>query len=178
VILVNEFKLPDAERPSGPRTGKAGGESAVTEGGGGDTLKGFERYRPRTLGEIIKAHSDSETLTRSNMILTGDTFPSRVKVVHTGSTRQITPARKQHLEMLVTSFGVDPKVISRYEKELLFVEGTEEHWLPVQKELIPFFEKELKKGEEVILYAEWVGARKLGGKWEWIFIVNEFQKLR
>jgi hypothetical protein len=176
VMLVNEFKLPDAERPSGPRNGKAQGGSAATEEGGGDTIKGFERYKPRTLGEIIKAHSDSQLLKQSDVLLTGDTFPSRVKVVYTGSSRKITPARKQHLDMLVGSFKVDPKVISMYETEMLFIEGTDEHWLPVQERLIPFFEKELKKGEALVLYAEWVGAKKLGGKWEWIFIVNEFQK--
>jgi hypothetical protein len=176
VILVNEFKLPNAERPSGPRTGKAQGGSAATEEGGGVTLKGFERYKLRTLDEIIKAHSDPQLLERTDMMLTGDTFPSRVKAIYTGSSRKITSARKQHLDMLVGSFKVDPKVISMYETEMLFIEGTEEHWLPIQKQLIPFFEKELKKGEAVVLYAEWVGAKKISGKWEWIFIVNEFQK--
>ena len=177
VILVNEFKLPDAERPSGPRTGKAkGGSAVVTEEGDGGTIKGFERYKPRTLGEIIKAHSDPQLLERTDMMLTGDTFPSRVKVIYMGTSRKITPARKQHLDMLVTSFNVEPEVISRYETEMLFIEGTEEHWLPIQKQLIPFFEKELKKGDVVVLYAEWVGAKKISGKWEWIFIVNEFQK--
>jgi hypothetical protein len=59
---------------------------------------------------------------------------------------------------------------------MLFLEGAAEHWLPVQKKLLPFFEKEVKKGEEVTLYAEWVGAKKIGGKWEWVFMVHEFQK--
>lgn len=176
VILVNEFKLPDAERPSGPRTGNTKRGSAPTGGRHDDTIKGFERYKPRTLGEIIKAHSDPQVLERSNMLLTGDTFPSKVKVIYTGESRKIAPARKQHLDMLVTSFNVDPKVIDLYGTEMLFTEGGEEHWLPVQKKLIPFFEKELKKGEAVILYAEWVGAKKIGGTWEWIFIVQEFQK--
>lgn len=39
-----------------------------------------------------------------------------------------------------------------------------------------FFEKEFKKGEEVTLYAEWVGAKKTSDKWDWVFIVQEFQK--
>ena len=110
------------------------------------------------------------------MILTGDTFPSKVRVIYTGESRKISSAKKQHLDMLVTSFNVDPKVIEQYGIEMRFMEGDDEHWLPVQAGLIPFFEKEIKKGEEVILYAEWVGAKKVSGKWEWVFIVQEFQK--
>lgn len=172
VILINEFKRPEDDGPSGPRTGKpkVWGEE--------DTLSGYERYVPRTLREIISSHSDPKTLGKSNMLLTGDTFPSRVRVTYTGSSRKLPPARKQHLDMLVVSFNVAPTLVAKYETELLFMEGSDEHWLPVQKDLIPFFEKELTKGEEVILYAEWVGARKIDDKWEWVFIVNEFQKPR
>lgn len=172
VILINEFKRPEDERPSGTRTGKPVGWDT------GEALNGYERYVPRTLREIIISHSDPKTLDKANMLMTGDTFPSRVKVTYSGSARKVLPPKKLHLDMLTEAFKVDPKVISRYETEMLFLEGTEEHWLPVQKDLIPFFEKELTKGEEVVLYAEWVGAKKTDDKWDWIFLVNEFQKLK
>lgn len=170
VILINEFKRTEDEGPSGPRTGKpkVWGEE--------DALEGYERYVHRTLRGIISSHSNQETLGKSNMLLTGDTFPSRVRVTYTGSSRKIPPARKQHMDMFAGSFNIAPALIAKYETEMLFKEGPDEHWLPVQKDLIPFFEKELTKGEEVILYAEWVGARKVEDKWDWIFIVNEFQK--
>ncbi|MBA2731466.1 MAG: hypothetical protein H0U54_01100 [Acidobacteria bacterium] len=162
----------------GECSGKDKGFTALTRENEGSTIKGYERYRPRTFIEIIREHTDPKILGKNegSMILTGDTFPSKVKVIYTGESRKIASARKQHLDMLVTSFNVDPKVVDLYGMEMLFIEGGDEHWLPVQKRLIPFFEKELKKGEEVILYAEWVGAKKIGGKWEWIFIVQEFQK--
>lgn len=172
VVLINEFKRPEDERPSGTRTGKPVGWDT------GYAIKGFERYVPRTLREIISSHSDPKTIDRANVLMTGDTFPSRVKVTYTGSPRKISPGKKQHMDLLVTTSDVDPKVISLYETEMLFLEGAAEHWLLVQKALIPFFEKELTKGEEVVLYAEWVGAKKMDGKWEWVFIVNEFQKLK
>jgi hypothetical protein len=143
----------------------------------GITIKGYERYRPRTISEIIRAHFEPKVLDKKegSMILTGDTFPSKVKVIYTGKSRQVSAARKQHLDMLVTSFSVDPKVIEKYETELLFTEGDDQYWLPVQKALIPFFEKEVKVGGDVIIYAEWVGAKKIEGQWNWIFMVNEFQ---
>ena len=154
------------------------GFAALTRENEGSTIEGYERYRPRTLSEIISEHSDSKILQKNegSMILTGDTFPSKVRAIYTGESRKISSAKKQHLDMLVTSFNVSPKVIEQYGTEMRFMEGEDEHWLPVQAGLIPFFEKELKKGEEVILYAEWVGAKKVGGKWEWVFIVQEFQK--
>ena len=159
-------------------TEKDKGFTALTRENEGNTFEGYERYRPRTLSEIIREHSDPKILQKNegSMILTGDTFPSKVRVIYTGESRTISSAKKQHLDMLVTSFNVDPKVIERYGIEMLFMEGDDEHWLPVQAGLIPSFEKEMKKGEEVILYAEWVGAKKVSGKWEWVFIVQEFQK--
>jgi hypothetical protein len=162
----------------GPCAGKVKGFAALTPENEGSTIKGYERYRPRTLLEIIREHSDPKILQKNegSMILTGDTFPSKVRVIYTGESRKISPPKKQHLDMLVKSFNVDPKVIDRYGTEMLFMEGEDEHWLPVQAGLQSFFQKELKKGEEVILYAEWVGAKKVGGKWEWVFIVQEFQK--
>lgn len=169
MALVNEFKRPEDEAPSGPRTGNL---KQWDEG----VLKGFERYQWRTLKEIIQDHSEGDALKRSDIILTGDTFPSRVKLTYTGQQRALSSERKRHVEMVKESFKIDPKVIAKYETEMLFMEGKDEYWLLVQKELFPFFEKEIQKGETVVIYAEWVGANKFAGKWDWIFFVHEFQK--
>lgn len=169
VILINEFKRPNDERPSGPRTGKP----KVWEAG--DAISGFEDYVPRTLREIISSHS--EILAKSTVLLTGDTFSSRVKMTYTGETRKISPAKKQHLETVMKSFKVDPQLMTQYETEMLFLEGSDEHWLSVKDDLIHFFQEELKKGDQVVVYTEWLGATKTEGKWEWVFIVNEFQKV-
>lgn len=169
VILINEFKRPEDAGPSGPRTGKLKAWES------GAALNGYEDYAPRTLREIITNHS--ELLDKSNVLLTGDTFSSRVKLIYTGSSRKISAAKKQHLDIVLKSFKVDPEQLARYQTEMLFLEGNDEHWLAVQRELIPFLQKELTKDEEVIVYTEWLGAIKADGKWEWVFIVNEFQKM-
>ena len=145
---------------------------------GEHSLKGYEDYIPRTLRQIIRFHSDPTVLSKNegSMILTGDTFSSRVKAVYTGEIRKVSREKKQHLDMLVPSFNVKQEIINQYDTEVMFLEGADEHWLPVQKKLIPFLQKDVKKGEEITLYAEWVGAKKIGGKWQWIFMVHEFQK--
>ena len=150
----------------------------VVSQNGETPISGYEEYIPRTIREIIKTHSDSSILGKNNgsMVLTGDTFSSRIKVTYTGSTRSVSSAKKQHLDMLVTSFGADQSVIDQYQTEMLFLEGTDEHWLPVRGQLIPFFQREVTKGDKVTIYAEWVGAKKIDNKWQWIFMVHEFSK--
>ncbi|MCA1601184.1 MAG: hypothetical protein LC776_05930, partial [Acidobacteria bacterium] len=63
----------------GPCAEKVTAFVALTSENEGGTLKGYERYRPRTLLEIIKEHSDPNILQKNegSMILTGDTFPSK-----------------------------------------------------------------------------------------------------
>lgn len=162
----------------GPCSLKPGEGASTVTTSGERPIKGYEDYIPRTLKQIIRDHSDPKILSKNegSMILTGDTFSSRVKGIYTGESRKVSAAKKQHLNMLVTSFNVDQKVIDQYDSEMLFLEGSDEHWLVVHNKLLPFFEKEVKKGEQLTLYAEWVGAKKIGGKWEWVFMVHEFQK--
>lgn len=58
----------------------------------------------------------------------------------------------------------------------LFKECDNEYWIPVQKQVIPHFAKELKKGDMVSLFIVRVGGEKAKDRWDWLFIVNEFQK--
>jgi hypothetical protein len=78
--------------------------------------------------------------------------------------------------MWVEIFGVRPDILSLLEKELLIIECNSEYWIPVQKQLIPHFERELKSGDMVSLFIVRVGGEKANEKWEWLFLVNEFQK--
>jgi hypothetical protein len=144
----------------------------------------WEQYKARTFGEIIKqnmdeiANRDASVRDKVGIVLPGNSLPSQVRVVYTGTTRKISPARKTHLEEWGKTFGVKPETIALFEDEMLFIECSTEHWLPVQKQVIPYFEKELKKGDMVTLYTAFTGGRKIDGVWNWIFIVNEFQAYR
>jgi hypothetical protein len=70
----------------------------------------------------------------------------------------------------------NPEYRDLYATEFLFTEGSVAYWLPVQKQLIPYFEQELKKGDKVNLYVVWVGGRKESGTIEHVFSVNDFEK--
>ena len=138
----------------------------------------WDTYKPRKLQDIVKQHSDSKLIEgeNTNLIFTGDNFPSRVKVIYTGKTRKITEKRKEHIDGWVKSYGLKPEIAAMFETELLFIEDSVEYWLPVQKQVIPYFEKELKAGETVTLFTVWIGAKKISAQWDWIFLVNEFEK--
>ena len=144
----------------------------------------WERYKARTFGEIIKANMDelagrdASIRDKVSIVIPGDSLPSQVRVTYTGTTRKILPARKEHIDEWAKSLGVKPEMIAMFEDEMLFVECSTEHWLPVQKQVIPYFQKELKKGDMVTLYTAFIGGRKIDGAWNWIFIVNEFQAYR
>jgi hypothetical protein len=63
-----------------------------------------------------------------------------------------------------------------FESEHLFTEDAKEYWVPVQKQVATYFEKELMKSDKVTLYAVWVGARRDSAGTEHVFLVNEFEK--
>ena len=137
----------------------------------------YEKYKPAKLPEIIKKYSDPETLTTPDLTdVFGATFPSRIRVTYTGSERKISGPRREHIRAWARTYGHGPEIADLFETELLFVEDSAEYWLPVQKQVVPYFAKELKKGERVTLFIIAAGGKKIAGEWDWIFLVNEFEK--
>jgi hypothetical protein len=63
-----------------------------------------------------------------------------------------------------------------YERSMLFQVGGKDYWLPVQSAVIPYFAKELKVGETIDLYVLQSGGVKRANGWEWLFLVEDFQK--
>jgi hypothetical protein len=145
----------------------------------------WDKYQPRTLDQIIKNHAakvlnDPDIVMDfpdgSTAVLTRDSFPSRVKVTYTGRSRSIPPKRKELIKdwYAVTYPNRRDAYLKLWDTEFLFTETLIEYWLPVQSSLIQPLQEELKKGDEIILYVAWAGARKESGKIDWVFLVNAF----
>ena len=140
----------------------------------------YDAYQPRTLAEMIGKYDNEELADRKmkdGSSAFGASFPSRVRVVHTGESRKIPDARKQFVADWVKTYQMDARLLDLFESEWKFVEEGVEHWLPVQKQVASFFEKELKKGEAVDLYVIIAGGRRAAGRWDWVILVNEFEKV-
>ncbi|MGH9765859.1 MAG: hypothetical protein ACREAB_00375 [Blastocatellia bacterium] len=147
----------------------------------------WKKYQPRILDQIIKLHAtkvldNPEVLMTfsdgSAAVLTRDSFPSKVKITYTGQSRSIPQKRKELVkDWVTTTYGANrEEYVKLFDTEFLFIEDSVEYWLPIQSQLIQPLKDELKKGEEVILYVAWIGARKESDKIDWVFLVNEFEK--
>ena len=144
----------------------------------------WQEYRTRTFAEIIKgndkdaANADARNEVKAAVLFSADPQYSQVRVTYTGTTRKLAGARRTHVDEWAATFGLKPEVAALYESEMLVLECSAEHWVPVQKQVMAHFEKELKKGDPVTLYAMFGGGRKIEGTWNWFFLVNEFQAYR
>lgn len=139
----------------------------------------LDDYESRTLKDVTTKASDAESLgnKEETMMVEADILPSRVRVTHTGSARPLPQIKKEVLLQWARRYaGSIEHYTAPYETEMLFVENGTEYWLAVKKESLPHFEQELKKGEAVDLYLIRVGAVRAADKWEWMLLVENFQK--
>lgn len=144
----------------------------------------WEEYKARTFAEVVRQNADdvaagnARNAGKVGILMAGDPLYSQVRVTYTGTTRKLSGERRAHLEEWGKTFGVEPRVVALYEEELLVLECSNEHWVPVQKQVMRHFAEELKKGDMVTLFTMFAGGRKVEGVWNWFFLVNEFQAYR
>jgi len=145
----------------------------------------WDAYKPRTLKEITTTIAD-KTLKKPDVeirdekkdlsiILSYDSFQSRVKAVYTGSSRKVSEPRKEFIATWLKTVGKPKEYLDLFENEYLFIEDKVEYWLPAQKQVAAYFGEELKKGDTVTLMVAWLGIRKEKESLDYIFLMNEFE---
>ncbi|HSK71624.1 MAG TPA: hypothetical protein VK892_08015 [Pyrinomonadaceae bacterium] len=145
----------------------------------------WDLYQPRTLKEIIttiaaKSLKNPDVHIRDekkdiSIILSYNSFQSRVKATYTGSSRKVSDKRKEFISIWLKTLDKPKEYLDLFENEYLFIEDKVEYWLPVQKQVASFFSEELKKGDTVTLFVVWLGARKDKNSIDYIFLMNEFE---
>jgi len=136
----------------------------------------WDRYEPATI-ESIKAEFEEEA---SGIYIGGwSLYPYpvyQVKVINLDSCRKISKSRTFLLSKWSDSFMTEDKdlFISMYKHECLFSEGTDEYWMPIQEQLIPFLEDEVAEGEEATIYVRWIGVNRETAEIDWVFWISEF----
>ena len=145
----------------------------------------WDLYEPRTLKEFTntiaaKSLKKPDVLIRDDkkdvsIILSYNSFQSRVKVVYTGTSRKVSDQRKELISIWLKTLGKPKELLDLFENEYLFTEDKVEYWLPVQKQVASYFADELKKGDTVTLFVAWLGARKEAKSVDYIFLTNEFE---
>lgn len=134
----------------------------------------WEQYKPGTLKAIEDQHND-QSLNNKITVYTGDTFPTLVTVVYTGKHRKTHSHKSDHIKDWLKTVQRDLAIADLYENEYLFIENSKEYWIPVQKQVAAYFTDEAKEGDKIRLYAIWIGGRKIQDKFDWVFLVNEFE---
>ena len=94
------------------------------------------------------------------VIVHGELFPSRIKVVYSGTKRPIVEDRRKVIISWANKFAGNPESYTLfYQTELLFTEGAEKYWLAVHKDLVA---QDWKQGDELELCVIKFGNVKIG----------------
>jgi hypothetical protein len=116
-------------------------------------------YKPRMLRELMTllpetfrtalAERGVEGNKDLKIIVHGELFPSRVKVVYSGKQRPLLQDKQNLIVAWANQFAGMPEFYTApYKTELLFTEGGENYWLAVRTELL---ENDWKQGEALEL---------------------------
>ena len=134
-------------------------------------------YTPRTLKQIAAISNANARKSKEAEVLTGDLFPSRVRVTYMGSKRPLSQVSRDVIQHWAQRYAGDPiHYTGPYQNEMLFREKGASHWLVVKKDLLSQFEDEIKPSDIVELNLIRLGAFRSSGKWNWVLLVESIAK--
>jgi len=152
----------------------------------------WHTYPRRAMSELVEQHSAGTGQKPPDFLISADPFPSKTVAVYTGKHRPAAGRTADFIKLWATSRGV-PQNAAKLAEEYLFKEKDKEYWMPVVSKLVPYLEKELKEGDEVMIYYFFLGgynaktlqdkdtsgAKKVEGlpnRMDFVFVLEEFQK--
>ena len=138
-------------------------------------------YVPRTLQELsnllpepFRAELAARGLEGSKdlkQIVHGELFPSRVKVVYSGTKRPLVEDRRNLIIGWANKFAGMPEFYTvPYQTELLFTEGDKSYWLVVHQDLLA---QDWKQGETLELCVIKFGNVQIGDELEPVLLVEK-----
>jgi hypothetical protein len=86
--------------------------------------------------------------------------------------RPISDKKKNAITLWTETLKIDPKLASLYRQEMLVTEGTRDHWIPIQEQLLSYIDDEFVKNDTIELFIILVGKVES----EYVFIATEFEK--
>ena len=138
-------------------------------------------YHPRMLRELTTllpepfraalAERGVEGNKDMKLIVHGELFPSRVKVVYSGTQRPLVEDKRSVIIGWANKFAGMPEFYTvPYQTELLFTEGTEKYWLAVHKDLLA---QDWKQGEALELCVIKLGNVRIVDEFEPVILVEK-----
>jgi hypothetical protein len=152
----------------------------------------WHTYPVRSVAEII-ALNPAESSEKADIIISANPFPSKTTVIYMGKSRPISEDTKNFIGLWVQTRNVSPENANLLVEEFLFREKDREYWIPVITRVSPVFKRDLKEGDELIVYYFFLGGynpkklqekgdlkgkslKPVENKVQWIFAVEAFQK--
>ena len=137
-------------------------------------------YQPRTLQELTTLLPEPSRAALAErgisgnkdmrLIVHGALFPSRVKVVYSGTQRPLLADKRNLIVGWANQFAGMPEFYTvPYQTELLFTEGGENYWLAVHKDLLA---NEWKQGETLELCVIKLGNVRIGDEFAPVLLVE------
>lgn len=138
-------------------------------------------YQPRTLRQLTNllpeqfraalAERGVEGNKDLKLIVHGEMFPSRVKVVYGGEKRPLPEDKQSVISGWANKFAGMPEFYTvPYQTELLFTEDGEKYWLAVHKDLLA---QDWKQGETLELCVIKLGNVRIGDEFEPVLLVEK-----
>ena len=155
--------------------------AALTYAQGEKKPRTIADYQPRTLQQLTNllpepfraalAARGVEGNKDMKQIVHGELFPSRVRVVYSGSQRPLVEDKRNLIISWANQFAGMPEFYTvPYQTELLFTEGVEKYWLAVHKDLLA---QDWKQGEALELCVIKLGNVRIGAEFEPVLLVEK-----
>ena len=155
--------------------------ATLTYGQGEKKPRTIADYYPRTLRELTNLLPDAfraalaergvEGNKDMKLIVHGELFPSRVKVVYSGTQRPLLEDKRSVIIGWANKFAGSPEFYTKpYQTELLFAEGNEKYWLAVHNNLLV---QDWKQGEALELCVIKMGNVRIGDEFEPVLLVEQ-----
>ena len=91
-----------------------------------------------------------------------------------GVMRPLAPDERRYVVSYFKSMKVE-QAAKAFDKAMLFQADGHNYWLPVEAPIVPYFARELKRGQKIDLYVVQPGGTRRSSGWEWLFLVEDFQ---
>ncbi len=155
--------------------------AALTYAQGEKKPRTIADYQPRTLQQLTNLLPETSRAALAargiegnkdmKRIVHGELFPSRVKVVYSGTQRPLVEDKRNLIISWANQFAGMPEFYTvPYQTELLFTEGDKSYWLVVHKDLLA---QDWKQGEALELCVIKLGNVRIGAEFEPVLLVEK-----
>lgn len=118
----------------------------------------WHTYPFRDLATVIAGEQTLyEKTGKADMVISAQPFPSKTRVIFTGKKRALSEYGRSFIRLWSESRGMPASNVDLLLEEFLFLERGSEHWMPVVKGTAQAISKDLRVGDEVIIYYFYLG---------------------